>query len=185
MRRSASLLCNGKLTRGVCSMRSDEAYPGRRRSSAGSTGKARPTVSVAVGLSPGAVTAGRIYNFLPMGEEAVAPLHGHLDAPFFAEIDRRNADFELPLNATLMEAAAEACATAALHIAGRPPQGFPSVRCSTSSAWTGRHAGKLDVALDAIGSSLRDAPVVPAIASMASHGPACPRSESGRKARSR
>ena len=45
--------------------------------------KGEPTVSVAVGLSPGALAAGRLYNFLPMGNTAVAPLHGHLDAPFF------------------------------------------------------------------------------------------------------
>ena len=81
--------------------------------------KGQPTVSVAVGLSSGALAAGRIYNFLPMGDAAVAPLLGHVDAPFFAEIDRRNADFDLPLNATLMEAAAETCAHAALHIAGQ------------------------------------------------------------------
>ena len=55
--------------------------------------KGQATVSIAVGLSPGAVTEGRFYNFLPMGEAAVAPLLGHLDGPFFAEIDRRGADF--------------------------------------------------------------------------------------------
>ena len=65
--------------------------------------KGQPTVSVAVGLSSGAVAEGRLYNFLPMGEAAVAPLLGHLDGPFFADIDRRNADFDLPLNATLLK----------------------------------------------------------------------------------
>ena len=44
--------------------------------------KGQPTVSVAVGLSPEAIAAGRLYNFLPMGDMAVAPLLGHLDAPF-------------------------------------------------------------------------------------------------------
>jgi len=70
--------------------------------------KGEPVVSVAVGLTRGAVTQGRLYNFLPMGEEAEAPLVGYLDAPFFAGIDRRDADLDLPLNETLMEAAAEA-----------------------------------------------------------------------------
>ena len=124
----------------------------------------RPTVSIAVGLSPGAVAAGRFYNFLPMGDKAVAPLLGHLDAPFFAEINRRNADFDLPLNATLMEAAAEACAHAALHIAGQARTQIPQRAVFDLVAWTGRHAAKLDAALDEKGSSLAGAAVVPAIA---------------------
>ena len=125
--------------------------------------KGQPTVSVAVGLSPGAIAAGRLYNFLPMGEEAVAPLRGHLDAPFFSEIDRRDADFDLPLNATLMKAAAEACAHAALHVAGQAGTQIPQCAVFDLVAWIGRHAGQLDAALDGMGSSLADAPVVPAI----------------------
>ena len=90
--------------------------------------KGQPTVSVAVELSAGTAGKGRIYNFLPMGDEAVSPFNGHLDAPFFAEIDRRNADFDLPLNASLMDAAAEACAHAALHIAeNEPPRNSPAL----------------------------------------------------------
>ena len=123
----------------------------------------QPTVSVAVGLSPGAVAAGRLYNFLPMGDTAVAPLLGHLDAPFFAEIDRRDADFDLPLNATLLKAAAEACVHAALHLAGQSSMQIPQRSVFDLVAWLGRHAGKLDAALDGIGSSLRDAPIVPTV----------------------
>ena len=125
--------------------------------------KGQPTVSVAVGLSSGAVAKGRLYNFLPMGEAAVAPLLGHLDAPFFADIDRRNADFDLPLNATLLKAAAEACVHAALHIAGQAHPQVPQRAVFDLIAWTDKHAGKLDAALHGMGSSLRDAPVVPAI----------------------
>ncbi|MCY4074263.1 MAG: DUF3883 domain-containing protein [Acidobacteria bacterium] len=126
--------------------------------------KGQPTVSVSVGLSPGAIAVGRLYNFLPMGDAAGAPLLGHLDAPFFAEIDRRNADFDLPLNATLLKAAAEACAHAALHLAREPGAQLPQRAAFDLVAWTGEHAGKLDTALDGMGSSLRNAPVVPAIA---------------------
>ena len=126
--------------------------------------KGQPTVSVAVGLFPGAVAKGRLYNFLPMGDAAVAPLLGHLDAPFFTEIDRRNADFDLPLNTTLMEAAAaETCAHAALYIAGQARTQIPQRAVFDLVAWTGRHAAKLDAALDGMGSSLAGAPVVPAI----------------------
>ena len=126
--------------------------------------KGQPTVSVAVGLSRGAVAAGRLYNFLPMGDAAGAPLLGHLDAPFFAEIDRRDADFDLPLNATLLKAAAEACAHAALHLSRQPGAQIPQRAVFDLVAWTGKHAGKLDTALDGMGSSLRDAPIVPTIA---------------------
>ena len=125
-----------------------------------------PTVSVAVGLSPGAVAAGRFYNFLPMGNAAVAPPLGHLDAPFFAEIDRRNADFDLPLNATLLKAAAEACAHAALHLAGQPGTQIPQRAVFDLVAWTDRHVGKMDAALDGMGSSLRNAPIVPTIVAL-------------------
>ena len=126
--------------------------------------KGQPTVSVAVGLSPGAVVGGRLYNFLPMGDSAIAPLLGYLDAPFFTDIDRRDADFDLPINATLMTAAAEACAHAALHIAGQAVTQIPQRAVFDLVAWIGGHAGTLDAALDEMGSSLSDAPVVPMIA---------------------
>jgi len=125
--------------------------------------KGQPAVSIAVGLSAGAVAAGRLYNFLPMGDSAIAPLLGYLDAPFFTDIDRRDADFDLPLNATLMTAAAEACAHAALHIAGQAVMQIPQRAVFDLVAWIGRHAGTLDAALDRMGSSLADAPVVPMI----------------------
>ncbi len=124
----------------------------------------QPTVSVAVGLSPDALAAGRLYNFLPMGDAAVAPLLGHLDAPFFADIDRRNADFDLPLNTTLMTAAAEACAHAALYLTGPAVMKVPQLPIFDLVAWTGKHAGKLDAALDEMESSLEEASIVPVVA---------------------
>ncbi len=123
--------------------------------------KGQPTVSVAVGLSRGAVAQGRLYNFLPMGDAAPAPLLGHLDAPFFAGIDRRRADFDLPLNAMLLKAAAEASARAALHIAREADTPTLQRAAFDLVAWTGPLARKLDAALDGLGSSLKDAPVVP------------------------
>lgn len=126
--------------------------------------KGQPTVSVAVGLSPAAVDSGRVYNFLPMGDEAVAPLLGHLDAPFFAEIDRRNADFNLPLNAMFMTAAAEACAHAARYIAGQADTPIPQRAVFDLVSWTGEHARKLDTAFSGMGSPLAQVPIVPMIA---------------------
>ena len=125
--------------------------------------KGQATVSVAVGLSPRAVTTGRFYNFLPMGEAAEAPLLGHLDAPFFAEIDRRDADFDLPLNRVLVEAAAEACAHAATHIAGKADTPIPQRTVFDLVAWDGEHAEVLDTAFEDMDTSLENAPVVPAI----------------------
>ena len=123
----------------------------------------QPTVSVAVGLSAGTITSGRLYTFLPMGDTAASPLLGHLDAPFFAHIDRRDADFDLPLNATLMDAAAEACTCTALHLAGQPNPPVPKRAIFDLVAWTGQHARRLDKALGDADSSLQTAPVVPSI----------------------
>ena len=125
--------------------------------------KGQPSISVAVGLSADTIVAGRLYNFLPMGDATAAPLLGHLDAPFFAHIDRRNADFDLPLNATLMAAAAEACASAALHLAGHADLPVPKRAVFDLIAWTGQHARRLDQALGDADSSLQRAPVVPSI----------------------
>jgi hypothetical protein len=124
--------------------------------------KGQPAVSIAIGLFPTTVSEGRLYNFLPMGKEARPPLLGYVDAPFFADIDRRNADFNLPLNEMFMEAAAEACVSAALTIA--QDRGSVWHRAVFDLiAWTGDHAPKIDKALKGVGSSLREAPIIPAI----------------------
>ena len=125
--------------------------------------KGAPVVSVAVGMSTAAVAKGRLYNFLPMGEEAASPILGYIDAPFFADIDRRDADLDLPLNETMMEAAAETCAAAALSIVERETA-IPAQAVFDLFAWTGEQAGKLNTALKEAGSSLREASVIPAIA---------------------
>ena len=125
--------------------------------------KGTPIVSVAVGISPGTVSRGRLYNFLPMGEDARSPLTGHIDAPFYADIDRRDAKFSLPLNKTLMEAAAETCVATALSIV-KNNMPFPVQSVFDLFAWTGGQAEKLDAALKKAGSSLRNACIIPAVA---------------------
>ena len=122
--------------------------------------KGQPVVSVAVGLSTNAVKRGRLYNSLPMGEGAVSPLMGHLDAPFFTDIDRRDANFDLPLNEVLMRAGAEACADAALSIVEHDID-VPQRAVFDLVGWTGAHASKLDDALTGMGSSPREAPIIP------------------------
>ena len=125
--------------------------------------KGQPTVSIAVDLSTSALASGRLYNFLPMGDTANTPLLGHLDAPFFADIDRRNANFDLPLNSTLMLAAAEACAHAALYLSSQAVINVPQRSVFDLVSWIGKHAGDFDTALNRIGSSLTDAPIVPVV----------------------
>ena len=122
--------------------------------------KGQPEVSVAVGLSKSVVKNGRLYNFLPMAEAVDAPLIGYLDAPFFTDIDRRDADLDLPLNETLMDAAAEASAAAALTIVENELPVTPQAVFDLF-AWTGRHCDKLDNALTEMGSALDQAPVIP------------------------
>jgi len=125
--------------------------------------KGEPMVSIAVSLNKDGITAGRLYNFLPMGVRAMAPLMGYLDAPFFADIARRMANLDLPVNETLMKAAAEACAAAALSIV---EQGLPVPPHAVFDliAWTGDHASKLDDTFKQMGTSLNEATVIPAIA---------------------
>ncbi|ESY96674.1 ATP-binding protein [Mesorhizobium sp. LNHC229A00] len=59
-------------------------------------------ISLAVAAS-GDPIKGRLYTFLPMGEGAEAPLAGHLDAPFFATIERKNLEEGGTFNAYLMK----------------------------------------------------------------------------------
>lgn len=122
-----------------------------------------PVVSVAVGLSQAAVAKGCLYNFLPMGEKAPSPLIGYLDAPFFADIDRRSANLGLPLNSMLMTAAAETCVAAALTLSGSDIP-MPEHVVFDLIAWTGNEAGKIKDAFKEVGSSLVDARVIPATA---------------------
>ncbi len=74
-------------------------------------------VSVAIGLGHH-FESGRIYNFLPMAEEIASPIKGHVDAPFYATIDRRRVNIELPLNAFLMNELAVTSARSALDLMG-------------------------------------------------------------------
>ena len=58
--------------------------------------------AVSLAVAPeGAPIAGRLFNFLPMGPDAAAPLDGYLDAPFYASIDRLKVQQGVDLNAFL------------------------------------------------------------------------------------
>lgn len=78
--------------------------------------RGEPKVAVAVALHRPDAGSGRVYNFLPMAAEMPSPIAGHVDAPFYASIDRRRANFELPLNAFLLDELAETAVFAAAEL---------------------------------------------------------------------
>ena len=130
--------------------------------------KGEAQVSVAVSRSQDPVTNGRFYTFLPMGEEAETPLLGHIDAPFYANLDRRNFDAGLPLNKMLVEEVAKVCVTASRLIRdNRLPKTFgdlPQYSAFDFFAWTGAHKDKMEEALQAMDSSVTAEPAIPIIA---------------------
>jgi hypothetical protein len=124
--------------------------------------KGEAIVSVAVPLG-GRGTAGRLFNFLPMTENAISPIAGHIDAPFFADIDRRSMKPDLPLNKYLLEAAAKTCALAANAIVDDVID-VPSTTVVDLAAWTPPHIPKLIDAFRSIGRPLDEAAVWPVVA---------------------
>lgn len=123
-------------------------------------------VSVAVPIN-GNGTAGRLFNFMPMTENAIAPIGGHIDAPFFADIDRRSMKPDLPLNKFLLEAAARTCALAATTVVEGGIDMPPSVVVDLA-AWTTPHTSKLVAAFRGIERPLDEAVIWPVVAGGAS-----------------
>ena len=70
-------------------------------------GEARVGVAVALNAE---VSQGRLYTFLPMGPNAVAPLAAHVNAPFFAKLARADLEESIPLNEFLLDEVADLCA---------------------------------------------------------------------------
>jgi hypothetical protein len=122
--------------------------------------KGAAVVSIAAPLDGVGLQQGRLYNFLPMGPESAAPLLAHLDAPFFTAIDRRRAKLDLPLNAELLNACAEACAAAALTIAQKCADVPPRLVVDLL-AWTLPNLGRLQSSFRKIGSNWSEAAVWP------------------------
>ena len=58
----------------------------------------------------------RLYTYLPMGEDAQSPLHGHLHAPFFTDFSRQGMACDHPLNSMLLDTAAELAVDAACSL---------------------------------------------------------------------
>lgn len=114
---------------------------------------------------------GRIYTFLPLGEDAAAPLRGHLNAPFFTKVDRTALDREHPLNRMLFAAAAETCLAAAAALRDRAPSDRRlAVDLVTWEHEPRSHNQLLEAARRVHGAEFADVPVVPLLNREAPHG---------------
>ncbi len=124
--------------------------------------KGDAVVSIAVSLDK--AVAPRLYNFLPMDDNAVSPMAGHIDAPFFADIDRRTIKPDLPLNQLLIEAAADTAAKTCLAIVDEGLDVPPSAVVDMA-AWSGARIAAIVAAFQSIGRPLSDAAIWPAASS--------------------
>lgn len=124
--------------------------------------KGEAVVSLAVPLGDVSLSQGRLYTFLPMAVESVAPLRAHLDAPFYTSIDRRRAKLDLPLNSELLDAAAEAAAAAVLRLTSSRPDADERI-CVDLAAWQRAELPRLSKAFSAMRVAWQDAPIWPTI----------------------
>ena len=121
--------------------------------------KGDAVVSIAVCLDK--AVAPRLYNFLPMDDHAVSPMAGYIDAPFFADIDRRTIKPDLPLNQLLIEAAADTAAKACLAIVDEG-LAVPASAVVDMAAWLGASILTIVGAFKALGRPITDAAIWPA-----------------------
>ncbi|MEI9986426.1 MAG: ATP-binding protein [Aliidongia sp.] len=124
--------------------------------------KGDAVVSVAVPLGSTTLSAPRLYNFLPMDDQAVSPMAGHIDAPFFADIDRRSLKPDLPLNRYLIKSAAETAATAVLAIVDDDLP-MPENSVIDLAAWSGAHMQRIIAAFQALKRPLTTAAIWPVV----------------------
>ncbi|MER8265709.1 DUF3883 domain-containing protein [Streptomyces griseus] len=106
---------------------------------------------------------GRLYTFLPMGEQVTAPLRGFVHAPFFAELNRRSFNAWVPWNDLLLDTVAETCARAVLATTdGRAP--IPSGALVDLMCWQSPTAlPRLTSAFQRLGHGITQVPFIPTI----------------------
>ncbi|MFC8089965.1 sacsin N-terminal ATP-binding-like domain-containing protein [Streptomyces sp. NPDC057301] len=121
--------------------------------------KAEVRVAVPVG-DP--LVSGRLYTFLPMGEQILAPVRGYVHAPFFAEMNRRSFNEAVPWNGLLLDTVAELCARAVLAtVGGRapiPPGALVDLMC-----WRPEALGRLTSAFHRLDHGIAQVPFIPVI----------------------
>jgi hypothetical protein len=116
-------------------------------------------VSAAVRLDV-PIEQGRLYTYLPM--EVPAPFAGHLNAPFYARLDRRDLNRKLSLNALLLDAGARACRFAAQAIANRNDRDLGGAAVDFF-AWDSSESVRLQEALGEAAPAI-EAAVLPVVA---------------------
>lgn len=124
--------------------------------------KGDAVVSIAVCLDKPVMP--RLYNFLPMDDHAVSPMAGHIDGPFFADIDRRSIKPDLPLNKLLIDAAADTAAKACLAIVDEG-LAIPASAVVDMAAWSGLRMVTIIEAFKALRRPIIDAAIWPVMSS--------------------
>ncbi|GIF52464.1 uncharacterized protein DUF3883 [Asanoa ferruginea] len=117
------------------------------------------------------LAGGRLYTYLPMGQDAHAPLHAHVNAPFFAKLARVSLEQSIPLNDTLLNEIAALCAEILLA-ASSAELTVGSDTVVDLLSWTAAGADRLKSAFTQLGHDVATALVVP----VHGHGPNDPRS---------
>lgn len=121
------------------------------------------TAQVAVALPLHApLDAGRLYTFLPMGAEAPAPFAGFANAPFFARLDRRALNEDVPLNDLLLTEIAHLCADAVLgQVAGEIS--LEAEQVVDLITWSPQALPRLIAAFKSRDTCLEELPLLPAL----------------------
>ncbi|OEJ22491.1 sacsin N-terminal ATP-binding-like domain-containing protein [Streptomyces subrutilus] len=120
-------------------------------------GDARVTLAIPVGDG---LTAGRLYTHLPMGEQAVAPLPAHVNAPFFAKLARVDLEKTVPLNDFLLDELALLGAETLLACSAGTLE-LPPTLCADLLSWDASMSDRLTRAFERLGHEVGTAPVVP------------------------
>ncbi|ARF57976.1 sacsin N-terminal ATP-binding-like domain-containing protein [Streptomyces gilvosporeus] len=118
-------------------------------------------VNVAVSMDE-TITATRMYTFLPMGAGAKAPFAGYLNAPFFAGLDRRSLNRDMPWNSRLLDQAATACAHVA-QLAAANQLSLPDGALLDLVSWYTNDIPRLAAAFARIGTDLDTIPFIPVL----------------------
>ncbi|MGY1829060.1 sacsin N-terminal ATP-binding-like domain-containing protein [Geodermatophilus sp. SYSU D01180] len=90
----------------------------------------------------------RLYTYLPMGEEAVSPIPGHLHAPFYTDFSRTGIKAEHPLNSMLLDVCGELAVDSAAALLTAAPAdadaaGALAAAVTDLVSWSPSHARHL------------------------------------------
>lgn len=102
----------------------------------------------------------RLYNFLPMGQDAHSVLQAHVQAPFFSSLDRRALRLDFAINALLIEAIADLAAELLVD-SSAGTTALPREVVADLACWAAAHVDLLHDALSTRGANLKDLAVVP------------------------